>query len=340
MKKLFTQITILSGIFLLILSSCKKDETQAVADMKSGAQLKVSSNTLVLKKDDATKMAVSFEFTEPDFGYKAAITNVLQLDKQGSNFATPKEMILDAKAFTKSFTVIDLNAILLSMGLPTSVDSKIEARIKSSISATSAPTYSNVIPLTVNVYPLISFVYVPGAYQGWNPATAETLISPTSNNIYEGIINFTPDNLNFKILTKRSWGPPEYGKGASDGLIAIGGGDIAAPGIGFYKLTADLTANTLLFTPYSFGVIGDATPTGWDGDTDMVYDNATQTWSVTIALKVGAIKFRLNNAWEINYGGSNGTLNQVNDNNIPITAAGTYKVSFSIPEKTYTLTKQ
>lgn len=340
MKKLFTQFALLSAALLFILSACKKDETQAVLDVKSAGALKASATTLNLTRDDAEKVAVTFDFTETDFGYNAAANNVLQIAVEGTNFATPKEVILEPKMLSKIFKVIDFNALMLSLGLPVSVDSKIQARLKSQLNDKVGLNYSNVINMTVNPFPLTSFLYVPGAYQGWNPSNAESLISPLSDNIYTGVINFTPGNLMFKIVTKRSWGPPEYGKGASDGLIAIGGSDIAAPKTGWQKLTANTTANTLTFDDYSFGVIGSATPGGWGDDTDMAYDNATQTWSVTLPLIVGELKFRLNDAWAVNYGGKDGVLNQANDNNIKVPEAGTYKVSFSIPESTYTLTKQ
>ncbi|TAH02388.1 MAG: SusF/SusE family outer membrane protein [Sphingobacteriales bacterium] len=339
MKKLFTQFILLSAALLFILSACKKDETQAVLDVKSAGALKASATTLNLKRDDADKVAVTFDFTETDFGYNAAANNVLQIAVEGTNFATPKEVILEPKMLSKIFKVIDFNALMLSLGLPVSVDSKIQARLKSQLNDKVGLNYSNVINMTVNPFPLTSFLYVPGAYQGWNPSNAESLISPLSDNIYTGVINFTPGNLMFKIVTKRSWGPPEYGKGASDGLIAVGGGDIAAPKTGWQKLTANTIANTLTFEDYSFGMLGDASPGGWDNDTVMAYDNATQTWSVTLVLKTGKIKFRLNGAWALNYGGKDGVLSKGGDD-IVITEAGTFKVSFSIPESTYTLTKQ
>jgi len=339
MKKLFTQLTILSGLLLLIISACKKDETQAVLDVKSAAAFKASATTLNLTRADAENIAVTFDFTETNYGYNAAANNVMQIALEGTNFASSKEIILEPKNLTKAFKVIDFNALLLSLGLPTSVDSKIEARIKSQLTDKVGLTYSNVISMTVNPFPLTSFLFVPGAYQGWNPSNAESLISPLSDGIYTGVINFTEANLMFKIVTKRSWGPPEYGKGATDGTIAVGGGDIAAPKTGWQKLTANTTLNTLTFQDYSFGVIGSATPGGWGNDTDMAYDNATQTWSITLPLTEGEFKFRLNDAWAVNYGGKDGVLNQANDNNIKVADAGTYKVSFSIPESKYTLTK-
>lgn len=340
MKKLFTQLTILSGLLLLMISACKKDETQAVLDVKSATALKVSVTNLDLITVEPEKIAVTFDFTKIDFGFNAAPSTILQIAVEGTNFATLKEVILEPKMLSKNFKTVDFNALMLSLGLPVSVDSKIQVRVKTQLNDKVGLSYSNIINMTVKPFVLSSFLFVPGAYQGWNPSNAESLISPISDGIYTGVINFTPGNLMFKIVTKRSWGPPEYGKGATDGTIAVGGSDIAAPKTGWQKLTVNTTLNTLVFEDYSFAIIGSATPGGWANDTDMAYDNATQTWSITLALTVGEFKFRVNNDWPGAYGGKDGVLNQLNDNNIKLTEAGTYKVSFSIPDSKYTIIKQ
>ncbi|MDX5338036.1 MAG: SusF/SusE family outer membrane protein, partial [Cyclobacteriaceae bacterium] len=80
----------------------------------------------------------------------------------------------------------------------------------------------------------------------------------------------------------------------------------------------------------------------WDTDTPMnVFDKATNQLKITTDLKVGAFKFRANNNWDFNYGGSNGELNAGGDN-IQITEAGNYTITLYFgPEgvATYTLTK-
>ncbi|WP_052176787.1 SusE domain-containing protein [Pedobacter aquae] len=311
----------------------------AVANLSNASgNLSVTRNTLVLTKATEAQEAIKFNFTAPDFGYEAAVTNTLQFGLKGTNFANAKEVTLPTRATSKAYTGLELNALLLTMNLPFNALSDVDVRVKSSISSNVAPVFSNVTALKVTPYPLISFIYVPGAYQGWNPATAESLISATSNGIYEGIINFPSNGLSFKMLTNKSWGPPEYGAGSVAGSIAIGGGDLSAPAAGSYRLIANLNANTLVFEPFSFGVIGNATPGGWTTDTDMTYNNGTRTWSVTLPLTVGVIKFRKNDDWGTNYGGANGELVS-GGGDIDITTAGTYRVSFSTVTNTYTITR-
>ena len=342
MKALFNKFILLS-IASMLVWSCKKDEVKVIATDGTPAVLTASAPALVLTKADAEKTAITFTMTAPDFGFDAAVNSTLQLAVKGSNFADPKELDLDANSLTKSFTVIEFNALLLTMNLTPGSAADIEARIKSTLSPKIAPVYSNATALKVTPYALISFLYVPGAYQGWNPSSADSLLSATSNGIYVGIINFTPGNTGFKILTKKAWGTPEYGNGSAAGSIAVGGSDLQAPGAGNYRLTADLNANTLEFAPYSFGLVGDSpVGSGWGSGPDitMQYDNGKQVWSVTADMLVGKFKFRLNSDWGTNFGDNDNNGSVENGGaDIPVTSAGKYKIELDLVNNTYTKTK-
>ena len=53
----------------------------------------------------------------------------------------------------------------------------------------------------------------------------------------------------------------------------------------------------------SVGLIGTATPGGWDFDTNMVQDmDSAHLWTMTIMLVPGACKFRADDSWDINWG--------------------------------------
>lgn len=102
---------------------------------------------------------------------------------------------------------------------------------------------------------------------------------------------------------------------------------------------------TIKLTPYpswpDWGIIGSATPTGWDSDTNLPYDLATKTYSITMNMIPGAYKFRLDNGWGTNYGSSSSTGGALvlNGSDIPITVAGSYKITADFNAKTYTVTK-
>lgn len=340
MKTSFIKNISLLGLLLFLFSACEKDEVRVVARAEgTAAVLSASASSLTLQKANAQNQAINFTWTKADFGYPAALTNTLQLALAGSNFANPKEVILAGGAAARSYTVIDFNALLLSMNLPTGTNSGIQVRLKSEVTGTDAlaPVYSNAVSLAVNPYALISYVYVPGAYQGWNPASADSLISPTSNNMYTGVINFPAGAAEFKITAAKNWNTA-YGD-AGGGSVSTSGGNLSVPGAGQYRLTLNLNDNTFTAVKYSWGVIGSATAGGWSADTDMVYHNGRQEWTLTTDLVAGALKFRLNDDWGTNYGGANGTLAQ-GGADIAIASAGTYKITFNLTNNTYSIVKQ
>ena len=110
------------------------------------------------------------------------------------------------------------------------------------------------------------------------------------------------------------------------------GDNLVVPSAGYYLIKADLNTNPANWsaTKASWGIVGDATGS-WDNSTDMTYDPASGTWSVTATLSVGALKFRANNAWDINFGdtGADGTL-EYNGDNISVTQAGNYLITLDL----------
>ena len=68
-------------------------------------------------------------------------------------------------------------------------------------------------------------------------------------------------------------------------------------------MTANFNNNTWTATKTTWGIIGDATPGGWNSDTPMTYDAVNQVWKVTCNMvSTGSYKFRANNAWAIDFG--------------------------------------
>lgn len=339
MKNIFKFLVF--GLVAIILFSCEKDEDMATANLKTNASLTADKTTIVLTKPNATQNAINYTWNNPDYGVSVAITNQLQFAVQGTNFATSKSVDLAAGIKQISYTVEELNAILLGLALTPDVAANVQVRIKSTLG--SSVTYSNIVNLTATPYALISYMYAPGAYQGWNPPTANTLVSANSNGVYIGYINFTAGNLAFKITPQTNWNN-SYGTNAqfnpSTNTIPVlynGGSDITAPGIGYYQATIDANANTLKMIPYQMSLIGSATPGGnWSTDIDMVWDNTLLKWKATATFLSGEFKFRLNHDWsQPNWGGSGGVAS-TSAGNITITA-GTHTVLFDPYNLTYSI---
>src|SRR5699024_8023133 len=86
---------------------------------------------------------------------------------------------------------------------------------------------------------------------------------------------------------------------------------------------------------FSLGVVGDATPNGWDGpDAELDFDPTSGKFRALVELTDGEIKFRLNNKWGDDWGGSDGELDSDGEN-IEV-EAGTYVISVDLDEETYT----
>ena len=190
-----------------------------------------------------------------------------------------------------------------------------------------------VSPNDGSVYPVI---YVPGGYQGWDPATANQLASKNNDNTYEGYLNITDANTEFKFTPAPNWSS-DFGDNGADGTLEPGGANIKIADPGYYKINVDLNANTYTLLKTTWGIIGDATPGGWDSDQNMTYDAAEGAWTIQLNLVAGAIKFRANDDWPLNYGdtGADALLEEGGDN-ISIPSASTYKIKLYIDKPDYT----
>ncbi|WP_146191105.1 SusE domain-containing protein [Sphingobacterium athyrii] len=325
----------------VVFQSCKKDETQARLasdDAIKPATLTLDKTAVTLSKDNASDTVLHLTLVQPDFGFQAAVTNVLQIGLKGDNFKTVKEVVIPNGRTSLGFTGNELNGYLLSLGVPTGTVSDFDVRLKSSINTKIAAVFSALASLKASPYASTSYLYAIGAYEDWVEANAESLISPTSDGIYTGIINFPEGKLTFKLTPERNWSN-SYGETEPGKLVYNGGQDIKAPRTGNLELQVNTNTNTISYKDHSWGIIGSATPKGWDADTDMKYDNANQVWKLTVSLTAGEIKFRKNHDWGTNFGGANGTL-EAGGANITVASAGTYDIVVDFNANTYTLTKK
>ena len=103
-----------------------------------------------------------------------------------------------------------------------------------------------------------------------------------------------------------------------------------------------VATKTLKVTPYfdeikasEWGVVGSATPNGWNGPDIKMWNSTDGNLVAYATLSACEIKFRKNNDWGVNLGGSNGTLSS-GGSNIAVTA-GTYKITINVSKNTYTI---
>lgn len=357
MKTIFTKFLAFGGLSLLMLSSCKKDGVLVTSNGGKAGTLTASTATPALNKNKLsdTSSVVRFNFTKADFGFNAAVTNTLQIDAPGDNWANPTTVTLGGKSYSQGYSTADFNAMLLKLNLPAGVASQVQVRVAHSLSSAVKPTYSNVVTLTVTPFNLTAWLYVAGAYEGWaNPGPQEdSLISVTGNGIYTGVINFPAGKNDFLVLPAKKWdnkyatvdaastaGPTSS---YSTEYVTGGGNNFFAPTkAGNYIVTINTNANTLTITPAnSYSIIGDAAQ-GWSTDVPMKYINdGSNNWVATLPLvSTGAFKVRQNNDWGFSWGipkagsegdGIAGTLNDSKNDNITVGATGTHTVTFTVP---------
>lgn len=188
-------------------------------------------------------------------------------------------------------------------------------------------------------------LYVPGDYveasypgttlANWSPANSPTVMNSADfPNSIEGYVYMANASNNWKFTSAPDWNHTNYGltTGVPGKLNTDpGAGNLNNPA-GYYKLTADIIGLTYTATPTVWGVIGDATPTGWDNQTNMVYNPATQKFTLPLHLKPGGFKFRGTSDWSINYGSvsHDGNLDTKDNNNIPVTFESDYIITLDL----------
>ncbi|PIE48083.1 MAG: RagB/SusD family nutrient uptake outer membrane protein [Flavobacteriales bacterium] len=101
--------------------------------------------------------------------------------------------------------------------------------------------------------------------------------------------------------------------------------------------TDDLNAGLGTSTS-DWGIVGSATPNGWDGPDMELYETGSNEYTLYAELTEGEIKFRFNEDWGNNYGddGADGTL-EAGGSNIAIPTAGTYLVNLNLNDLTYSI---
>lgn len=358
MKKYINKIFAICTL-LFLGASCENDAVlTTLKTVNFSGPIEASSSTIVLSSENNNLSVVTISWPEVIFPINAPVTYALEFDLPADAVgATAWSKAIHVEAgvdvLSKAFSGSDLNKMAIKLGLPVDEAGKIVVRAASTLNRT---IYSEAIELTVTPFEkavVFGEIYMPGSYQGWNIEAAASL-SAINIGVYQGYVTIPAGSgLGFKLNTNRNW-DQFFGAGATnDVLVDHSDTDFIMPEVGSFQINVNLNTAIWKATPYSWGIIGDATPGSWDNSTSMSFNHELKQWEITSDLIVGNLKFRLNNAWTINYGSRN------NDDGIVylddpgahyISEAGTYKITYKIddtapvtngypPTATYTITK-
>lgn len=217
------------------------------------------------------------------------------------------------------------------------LDGILDADPDNNIVIAEAGSYKVTINLSDNSYTIEEYfwgIVGSAAPNGWDGPNVK-LAYDYNTDTFKAVVQLIDGEM--KVRMNDKW-DTSYGDGNLDGVLDTDADNNIAVTAGYYLLTVNF--NTLEYTLEEttiWGLVGSATPNGWDGpDTKFTPDFANPgVWTIdSIDLVDGEIKVRANDAWDTSYGDleSDGILDTENDNNISV-VAGTYKVTIDFSDE-------
>lgn len=311
-------------------------------------------NSYVLSLENAASQAERFVWSSANFDQDVAVQYEVELDKAGNEFANPRSLGSVIGANQISVSVETLNAAVMGAGGEAFAEGNFEVRVKASLNDSFEPMYSNIATISITPYvaidPVLFLVGAPQGYYGlnqWDNTTAIPMryIGNGTTKVFEAYVKVATGE-GFKFIGEQgTWENGNFGTigGTQDGNLQNdgGSGDIKVAetdGDGLYYVQVDIDNLTYKAIKMNWGIIGSATANGWDGETAMTYDFATNQYSITATLAAGEMKFRSSNAsqyiynddWKFNVGVSDPTVTyNAGAGNFPI-AGGSYTLGLII----------
>ena len=337
MKKYIYQVFAL-GALLFLSTSCEEENAPltTLEVVQFTSKVEASPSTIVLSSDNKFKSVTTLSWQNVAFPINAPVTYTLQIDVAtdtiGDNaWQNAVRIPVGEDVLSKSFIGSELNDMAKDLGLIADVSGQLVVRVEAYMDRAA---YSEAIVLNITPFtPAVVFgqLYMPGSYNSFDAATAN-ILSAIDSGVYQGYLTFPAGQLQFNFITDRVDGIT-YGADSSGNFTEGGSNNFSVPSAGSYQITVNLNTMSYTAVPYSWGIIGTATPGGWDNDTNMTYDYLTGEWTYTGQLIPGALKYRLNDAWTVNYGQNTNADPVVyldNQGAYTISEAGLYKITFKV----------
>lgn len=355
MKKI--HIFLLTILGVLAFASCSDNEDPKIGTEYTAPVLdKLVPQNLVITEETKLNDNVAYWVWKPaEYGLPTEITYTVEADTLGGDFSNPITMLVTTG---RSVGVAPgtLNKAAGNFITETSVVT-LDIRLKATASRMIEPIYSNVESITFTAFIAVKNpLYIVGnALVGWDNSGAaigkdiQVFFSDNSkatDETYTYTGYFKSGGTGMKFPTKAGdWGSA-YGFDNGSLVANNGGGDMPGPATdGLYTLSVDLKGFTAALTAYTgaaktyakMGLIGSATPGGWDNDTQMTQPTP-HIWVLTeVELKEGEVKFRANQAWDDDWGWSKEPAEQslpfakglYKGDNIKVDKAGTYYVALN-----------
>ncbi len=317
-----------------LFAGCEKEGEMVTMLSNPKAPVLQTMPDLTLSRTNGTQV-LEFTGTPVDPGFVASATYYLEACAAGTDFADPVTVWTGTQANSIKMTVSDLNGVLLKK-FPADATTSVDFRLRGVLvvdAGTGAPgtgtnpfSYSSAVKnASVTLYGLPRLDLI-------GSGMTQKVESALGDGKYTGLVKLDMAQP-FTLLDPDS----NTSYGASGAALAVNGAGIDPPANGWHRLNVDVNAMTYDISAYMIGLIGSAVPPyDWSTpDQKMDYDPATGTWSITIDLADGEIKFRLNDAWAWNLGYRPGGKDLTdlfhNGDNIAVTA-GNYTITLTITQ--------
>lgn len=247
MKNIYKILIAFVGVLAV---SCNADdvESRPVVEAATAPVLlsPKSDFNLVLEVTNAASLATTVVWDDAQYEGSATVVNYsIEIAKAGTNFAEPSVAGTTTDKF-KNFTVGELNAAALNIGLAPFAEAQVDVRIKSTVGNASTPQISNAYTIKVTPYPAWDNWGIIGSAtaattggDGW--ATDANLDYNSATKKYSITMDLAVGEIKFRL--DDGW-TTNYGDNGNDGTLDAGGSNIAISTAGNYTIVADFIAKT------------------------------------------------------------------------------------------------
>lgn len=291
-----------------------------VYDEAVASVVSAEAEAIVLDKDQPSVEVDLLSWTEPRLVYGEDVTYNVAL-KVGEG----EESVLASGIYdtTYSMTVDALNEAVVAAGGAEDAEVEVAFYVYACCPSIPEGILSNVVKVKVTTY-VATFsdqYYMPGSYQGWDPATAAVLVhSKNTKGLYQGFVDLSTadgSDVEFKFSPVPRW---EGDFGFSDVTVTTyaekyaaatakttASDNIKVPS-GFYYIKLNKKFNTLDMVQLDYleligGFSGDYA--GWGKGLKMTWDAVAKTWTATEDIEVvngTEFKIRFNSDWTYSFG--------------------------------------
>ena len=356
MKKLFlTSLIALAGLFA---TSCVQEHIEVIYDPDNVSAQTLGEFTGGALSEDGSP--ITAHYNEADFNIEVPVSYTLLANAAGAGFDSAKKVDATIADGTITIEQAKLNKLLGNLGAAPDVEFAVDFRLDAFLmnekgAVESTRQSSNVVTAIFTPYEtekVLDVCDVPGDYQGWAPSDYPKLFNYSGDGtIYRGVIDFqcTKEDGSaangFKITYGGNWDDDSgnWGVGTAPAAeadavqLANGSGDnIMCYGAKRYYLFSFNKDQLVLSKIMSFDKVGVIGLNGdWDNDIVMSYNMYKgRFWADVDAASATEFKFRLDGAWDNNWGGSLDKL-EGGGANIAIDA-GQYRVYFYMNDEVMT----